>query len=91
MSDVSDSDHDFYSFEGPVNGDIDLDANPAYYPPIFIAARDGDVQALRAELASGADPNLGGVGLPPTNNHITPLHVIVANSVRVAGLSLIHI
>ena len=49
MSDVSDSDHDFYSFEGPVNGDIDLDANPAYYPPIFIAARDGDVQLMRRD------------------------------------------
>ena len=85
MSDVSDSDHDFYSFEGPVNGDIDLDANPAYYPPIFIAARDGDVQLMRAELASGTDPDLSGAGLAPTHSHITPLHVIVANSVRVAG------
>ena len=84
MSD-SDSYHDFYSLEGPANGDIDLDANPANYPPIFIAARDGDVQALRNELASGADPNLRGVGLPPTNSHITPLHVILANFVRVAG------
>ena len=84
MSD-SDSYHDFYSLEGPANGDIDLDANPANYPPIFIAARDGDVQALRAELASGTDPDLSGVGLPPTNSHITPLHVILANFVRVAG------
>ena len=85
MSDVSDSDHDFYSFEGPVNGDIDLDANPAYYPPIFIAARDGDVQLMRAELASGTDPDLSGAGLAPTHSHITPLHVIVANFVRLAG------
>ena len=84
MSD-SDSYHDFYSLEGPANGDIDLDANPANYPPIFIAARDGNVQALRAELASGTDPDLSGVGLPPTNSHITPLHVILANFVRVAG------
>ena len=84
MSD-SDSYHDFYSLEGPANGDIDLDANPANYPPIFIAARDGNVQKLRAELASGTDPDLSGVGLPPTNSHITPLHVILANFVRVAG------
>ena len=74
MSDNSDSDHDFYSFEGPVNGDIDLDANPADYPPIFIAARDGDVQAMRAELASGVDPNLR------RSDQTTPLHVIAANA-----------
>ena len=35
---------------------------------------------MRAELASGADPNQR-----LYINHATPLHVIVANSVRVAG------
>ena len=80
MSDSDSDSDDGCSFEGPENGDIDLDANPADYPPIFIAARDGDVQAMRAELASGADPNQR-----LYINHATPLHVIVANFVRLAG------
>ena len=80
MSDSDSDSDDGSSFEGPENGDIDLDANPADYPPIFIAARDGDVQAMRAELASGVDPNLR-----DPHFHITPLHVIVANRVDAAG------
>ena len=80
MSDSDSDSDDGSSSEGPENGDIDLDANPADYPPIFIAARDGDVHALRAELASGADPNQR-----LYINHATPLHVIVANFVRLAG------
>ena len=70
---MSDSDSD----EGTIarmNTEIDFESHPAAYPPIFIAARDGDVQAMRAELASGVDPNLRG------SDHTTPLQVIAANA-----------
>ena len=76
---MSDSDDGGGTFE-VVNVEIDLDEDPAHYAPIFIAARDGDVQAMRAELASGVDPNLR-----DPHFHITPLHVIVANRVDAAG------
>ena len=59
---------------------IDFREDPADYPPIFIAARDGNVQAMRDELASGVDPNLR-----DPHSHLTPLHVIVANRVEGAG------
>ena len=70
---MSDSDSD-EGTDTRINTEIDLDEDPAAYPPIFIAARDGDVQAMRAELASGVDPNLRG------SDHTTPLQVIAANA-----------
>ena len=76
---MSDSDDGGGTFE-VVNVEIDFDENPADYPPIFIAARDGNVQAMRDELASGVDPNLR-----DPHSHLTPLHVIVANRVEGAG------
>ena len=76
---MSDSDDGGGTFE-VVNVEIDLDEDPAAYPPIFIAARDGNVQAMRDELASGVDPNLR-----DPHSHLTPLHVIVANRVDGAG------
>jgi ankyrin repeat protein len=81
---MSDSDSD----EGTItriNIEIYLDEDPANYPPIFIAARDGDVHALRAELASGVDPNLrSSTSLSADPNHTTPLGVLVSNA-NVAG------
>ena len=81
---MSDSDSD----EGTItriNIEIDLEEDPANYPPIFIAARDGDVHALRAELASGVDPNLrSSTSLSADPNHTTPLGVLVSNA-NVAG------
>ena len=71
MSDDSDSDESVTH----LNIAIDFREDPADYPPIFIAARDGDVQALRAELAAGVDPNLR-----DADSHITPLGVIVSNT-----------
>ena len=68
---MSDSDDESVTL---INTEIDFDENPADYPPIFIAARDGDVQRLRAELAAGVDPNLRG------SDHTTPLQVIAANA-----------
>ena len=76
---MSDSDSD----EGTVarmNTEIDFESHPAAYPPIFIAARDGDVRVMRAELASGVDPNLTGA-----RSDTTPLGVIVSNATVVGG------
>ena len=70
---MSDSDSD--ESVTHLNIAIDFREDPADYPPIFIAARDGDVQALRAELAAGVDPNLR-----DADSHITPLGVIVSNT-----------
>jgi ankyrin repeat protein len=67
-----------------MNTEIGFNENPAHYPPILIAARDGDVHALRAELASGADPNLlsdDGASLSST----TPLNVVVSNATVAGG------
>ena len=76
---MSDSDSD--ESVTHLNIAIDFREDPADYPPIFIAARDGDVQALRAELAAGVDPNLRA----PSHSHTTPLGVIVANGVDQRG------
>ena len=78
---MSDSDSD--ESVTHLNIAIDFREDPADYPPIFIAARDGDVHALRAELASGVDPNLRGA----SHSDTTPLGVVVANGVdtNVAG------
>ena len=70
---MSDSDSD--ESVTHLNIAIDFREDPADYPPIFIAARDGDVQVMRAELAAGVDPNLRGA-----DSHTTPLGVIVSNT-----------
>ena len=57
---------------------FDFEDDPDH-PPSFIAARDGDVQALRVELASGVDTNLRGA-----DSHTTPLGVIVSNTTIVS-------
>jgi len=75
---MSDSDSD--ESVTRINTEIGFNENPAEYSPILIAARDGDVQALRAELASGADPNLSG-----SLSSTTPLNVIVSNAAVAGG------
>ena len=57
---------------------FDFEEDPDH-PPIFIAARDGDVQVMRAELAAGVDPNLRG-----GDSQTTPLGVIVSNTTIVS-------
>ena len=75
---MSDSDSD--ESVTRINTEIGFNENPAEYSDILIAARDGDVQALRAELASGADPNLSG-----SLSSTTPLNVIVSNAAVAGG------
>ena len=75
---MSDSDSD--ESVTRINTEIGFNENPAEYSDILIAARDGDVHALRAELASGADPNLTG-----SLSSTTPLNVIVSNAAVAGG------
>ena len=75
---MSDSDSD--ESVTRINTEIGFNENPAEYSDILIAARDGDVHALRAELALGADPNLSG-----SLSSTTPLNVIVSNAAVAGG------
>ena len=78
---MSDSDNYSDSEESVTHLNIAFDHQDSPdYPPIFIAARDGDLQALRAELAAGVDPNLRGA-----DSHTTPLGVIVSNTTIAGG------
>ena len=78
---MSDSDNYSDSEESVTHLNIAFDHQDSPdYPPIFIAARDGDFQALHAELAAGVDPNLRGA-----DSHTTPLGVIVSNTTIAGG------